>query len=665
MARRRLESRRWRRAAVVGFVGRRERCTASALESLDRSRSSASSRLRVWLRVSCAMARTIGPQRAAIRRLCSSPSEREAPTSNTASIRDAVTFACCPPGPEERLARSSTSDSGTATPRAMRIGSSTGRNGSVAALPRERRNPPAEELYARKWPIFGVTMIGLFMALIDVTIVNISIPTLQRELDADVDTVSWVLNAYNIMFAVLLVGMGRLADQFGRRRFFLIGMSVFTVGSLMCALAWSIDALIVFRVVQAVGAGVLAPLALATTALVFPPRQRGLGLALIAVVANTAAALGPPIGGALVELASWHWIFAVNVPIGIAGVLLALRVMPESYDLTAHARVDWIGMALIGASVFCLTYGLVEANSWGWGSARIVGLLAASAVFAAAFAASQRFGRWPMLARSLVSNRQFMGGSVAFMLFAIGVMGPLFLAVIAFVTMWGYTPLEAALAVSPVALLGMAVSPVVGRFADRVPPRAIAVPGVVAMAAALLWLAGLPAEPDYLEVVAPLTLMGIGMGAVFPSVSVGTMGSIPGQELGVGSGIVNMSRQVGFALGVAILVAVFTGIVDDRAPDAREHANAVLARAGYPEGRRAEVVNRALGSRAQEGAEGFQPRTAAEREVAGIGADAARDAFAGGFRVAALIVLLAAPFALAMRRRPADAHAAAAAAGGG
>src|SRR3982751_4091912 len=141
------------------------------------------------------------------------------------------------------------------------------------------QSPPLEDLYAHRWKIWGVVMIGLFMALIDVTIVNISIPQLQRDLDASVDTVSWVLNAYNIMFAVLLVSMGRLADQFGRRRFFLIGMSIFTLGSLLCAVAWSVHALIGFRVIQAVGAAVLAPLALATTALVFPPRQRGLGLA--------------------------------------------------------------------------------------------------------------------------------------------------------------------------------------------------------------------------------------------------------------------------------------------------------------------------------------------------------------------------------------------------
>src|SRR5919202_4038145 len=151
------------------------------------------------------------------------------------------------------------------------------------------RNPSPQELYAHRWRIWGVVMVGLFMALIDVTIVNITIPTLQHEFDAPVDTVSWVLNAYNIMFAVLLVSMGRLADQFGRRRFFIIGMSIFTVGSLLCAISWSAHVLIGFRVLQAVGAGILAPLALAMTALIFPPRQRGLGLALLAVVANTAA----------------------------------------------------------------------------------------------------------------------------------------------------------------------------------------------------------------------------------------------------------------------------------------------------------------------------------------------------------------------------------------
>jgi EmrB/QacA subfamily drug resistance transporter len=531
-------------------------------------------------------------------------------------------------------------------------------------VPRERRNPPSEELYARKWPIFGVTMIGLFMALIDVTIVNITIPTLQHEFNAPVDTVSWVLNAYNIMFAVLLVSMGRLADQFGRRRFFIGGMAIFTVGSLLCALSGTIHALIAFRVLQAVGAAVLAPLALATTALIFPPQQRGLGLALLAVVANTAAAIGPPVGGLLVEYASWHWIFLVNVPIGVVGVLLALRLMPETYDVSSTQEVDWYGMVLLGGSIFCLTYGLVEANRHGWGSTEIVSLFVAAGVLTVGFAMSQRRGRFPMLAPSLLRNRQFMGASGAMTLFAVAVMGPLFLAVIAFVNMWGYSQLKAALAVAPIALLGMIVSPIVGRNADKVPPRAMAVPAMLVMAAGLIWLGELPAQPDYLRVLPALILMGAGMGAIFPSVNVGGMGSISGQELGLGSGIVNMSRQLGFAIGVAVLVAVFTGVLNDRAPTARDRAEVVLQRAGYPAPKREALLKRVFFSRSEQASKRQKPRNAAENEVAGLAAGAARDGFGAGFRVAALFVLLAVPFALVMRRPPAAAHAAAAAAAG-
>jgi EmrB/QacA subfamily drug resistance transporter len=529
---------------------------------------------------------------------------------------------------------------------------------------RERRNPPAEDLYAQKWRIFGVTIIGLFMALIDVTIVNITIPTLQHEFDAGVDTVSWVLNAYNIMFAVLLVSGGRLADQFGRRRFFIAGMAIFTVGSLLCALSPSIHALIGFRVLQAVGAAVLAPLALATTALIFPPQQRGLGLALLAVVANTAAAIGPPVGGLLVDLASWHWIFLVNVPIGIVGVALALRVMPETFDLTATRQVDWWGMILLGGSIFCLTYGLVEANDKGWGSSEIVGLFVSAVVLGAAFATSQRLGRFPMLVPSLLRNRQFIGASGAMTLFAVAVMGPLFLAVIAFVNMWGYSQLDAALAVSPIALVGMVVSPLVGRRADSVPPRLMAIPAMVVMAIGLIWLGEMPARPDYLKVLPALILMGVGMGAIFPSVNVGAMGSISGQELGLGSGIVNMSRQLGFALGVAVLVAVFTGVVNDRGPVARAKAETLIEQAGFSPQRREQLLDRVFFSRSEQPSERVEPRNAVEREVVALAAGAARDGFGAGFRVAALFVLLAVPFSVVMRRPPAAAHAAAAAAAG-
>jgi predicted MFS family arabinose efflux permease len=489
------------------------------------------------------------------------------------------------------------------------------------------RNPRPEELYARRWQIWGVAMIGLFMALIDITIVNITIPQLQRDLDSPVDTVSWVLNAYNIMFAVLLVAMGRLADQFGRRRFFLLGMSVFTVGSLLCALSWSIDALIAFRVVQAVGAGILAPLALALTTLVFPPAQRGLGLALMAVVANAAAALGPPIGGVLVEFASWpwdagwHWIFLINVPI--------------------------------------------EADDRGWGSPLIVSLFVASALLAVAFAMSQRLGRYPMLTPRLVRNIQFVGASVTLFLFAIGMMGTLFMTVIAFVNLWGYSELEAALAVSPIPAMGLIVAPLVGRLSGRVPPRVVAVPALLSMAAGLLLLSEFPAEPSYGSVLGPLVLMGAGVGATFPAVSIGSMGSIRGQELGLGSGIVNMSRQVGFAVGVALLVAVFSGSVDDEIMIARQQVAALTRDSDLTSTERSRVTERALADPSDPETSVVEPATGIERRADRIVDEHVRDSFGTAFRVAAFVTLLAIPFSLTMRRLPTGVAAAEAVPAGG
>ena len=521
-------------------------------------------------------------------------------------------------------------------------------------------SPPAEYLYANKWRIWGVVMIGLFMALIDVTIVNISIPQLERDLGASVDTVSWVLNAYNIVFAVLLVSMGRLADQFGRRRFFLIGMSIFTFGSLMCALSPSVDALIASRIVQAVGAGILAPLALATTALVFPPAQRGLGLAMMAVVANVAAAIGPPIGGVLVEFAGWpwdsgwHWIFMINVPIGIIGVALALRVMPETRDPHAGSEVDWWGMVTLGVAIFCLTFGLVEGNQRGWGSPVIVGLFAAAVLFGLLFAVSQRYGKYPMLTRGLVHNRQFMGASTSLLLFGIGMMGTLFMTVLAFVNLWGYSELEAALAVTPVPLMAMLVSPLVGRFSDRLPPRAFGVPALIVMAIGLWALSEMPAQPDLWSAVWPLALVGLGVGATFPAVSIGSMGSIKGQELGLGSGIVNMARQVGFAIGVALLVAVFTGTIDNNVEQARKKVSALEQQ--VPPAARGRIERVAFFDQENPAAQRPQARTAVERRAQEVVDEEVRDSYAAAFRVAELAVLLAIPFSLTMRKKPSDVH---------
>ena len=520
-----------------------------------------------------------------------------------------------------------------------------------------RVNPPRYELYRRKWSIFAVTMVGLFMALIDVTIVNVSIPTLIRQEHTGITTVSWVLNAYSITFAVVLISMGRLADQFGRRKFFMLGMSVFTLGSLLCAVAPSIHALIAFRIVQGLGAAILVPLALAVTAMIFPPKQRGLGLSLLAVVANSAAALGPLIGGLILETATWNWIFAINIPVGIAGIVWAARVMPETYDLTATRRVDLLGMLLLGGAIASLTYALVEANNHGWGTPLILGLIGLSLVLGVAFGLSQRYGRHPMLTKGITGNRQFMAASGAFVLFGMGVVGVLFLAVIAFQTMWGYSQIGSALATMPIPISGLVVAPFVARRADRVPPRVMAVVALVVMSIGLFWLSFLPASDDYLKVLPALVFIGCGMGGSFPSINVGAMGSVAGEELGLGSGIVNSARQIGFALGIAVLVAVFAGTFDNHANAQRARADHFARALGVHHDSRHYLLERVFQDPNDNDYKPFSPQTSIGAATQSIADEAARASYADAFRVAALFVLLAIPLALLMRLNPAEAQA--------
>ena len=406
-------------------------------------------------------------------------------------------------------------------------------------------------------------MIGWAMSLLDVSIVNVTIPELQDELSTDIRTVTWVVNAYNIVFAILLVSMGRLADQFGRKRFFIIGLTVFTIGSGLCAAAWSVEWLIGFRVIQGIGAGILAPLGFAITVLVFPPHERGRGLALIAVVALVSSALGPVLGGVLVEIASWHWIFLINIPFGILGVLLCWRWWPETWDLTAGREVDVRGMLLLGAAVMFLTLALVEANPFAGDLPLWLSLMQAAILLGILFVWWERKAPNPLITPSLLKNRQFRSANIGMLLFGAGAIGSLLLLSLLFVNLWGYSQLEAGLAILPVALMGLVVWPFVGRAADKRAPGELAKPGLIAMALGMLIVSFLPSTADdafsYLRILPGLLLIGAGMGIGFPALNVGAMGAVAGPEVGLASGILNTARQLGAAIGVAVLIATFGG----------------------------------------------------------------------------------------------------------
>ena len=533
----------------------------------------------------------------------------------------------------------------------------------------ERRNPSPEFLYENKWRIFGVMMIGWAMSLLDIAIVNISIPTLQEEMSADIATVSWVINAYNITFAVLLVSMGRLADQFGRKRFFILGLTVFTIGSGLCAAAWSAEWLIIFRVVQGAGAGILAPLGFAITVLVFPPEHRGRGLALIAVIALVSSALGPVLGGVLVEIASWHWIFLINIPFGVLGVILCWRWWPETWDLSAGRQVDLRGMLLLGAAVFFLTVALVEANPFGGDLPLWLSLMQGAILLGVLFFWWERRAPDPMITPGLLANRQFRNANIGMLFFAAGAIGSLLLLSLVFVNLWGYTQLEAALGILPIPLCGLLAWPFVGRAADTRPPGELAKPALIAMAVGMLWVSFLPSTSDdawaYIRILPGLLMIGAGMGIGFPSLNVGAMGAVTGQDLGLASGVLNTARQLGAAIGVAILIATFGGALHAHMSwFADEEIEDIVDDWEIPAPLAGMVIQSTLHDYTGGTQERFKPEPGFDEQIIRQTAGSAREGFAWAFRQAALLVLSALPLMGALRRTPAQARAAAMAAAG-
>lgn len=515
----------------------------------------------------------------------------------------------------------------------------------------ERRNPDPESLYARKWPIFFACVVGAFLAYIDATIVNVSVPELQRAFDADVTTVAWVINAYNIAFAVPLVAMGRIADQFGRRRMILIGLAAFGLGSLLCAIAPSIEFLIAARVFQGIGASVLVPLSLATTIMVFRPEERGKGVAIQAVINNLGAVIGPVAGGLLLEYASWPWIFWINVPICVAAFVVVRRTVPETYDLGATRRPDVAGMSLLAGAVLALSVAVVQGNDWGWDSAPVLALFAAAVVLTIAFAISQRRGRYPMLPGTLARESRFLGAAGTFLLFSLGFMGTFFLVVVGMVELWGYSYLKAAMATLAVPAGAVVVAPFVARLSDRLPPRTLIVPATLATAGGILLLSDFPAEADYLGILPTLLLLGAGAGVMFPVGFAGGMDTLPGQEFGLGAGLLNASRAIGVAIGVAIIAAVFTAALEPRLDDARDAIRAEAAAANYPPAQTEALLDR-MRFDPERGARAEIPNPdAIQRDARRRSVDAATEAFGVAFIVAALAVLLSTFTILPLNRR--------------
>ena len=415
--------------------------------------------------------------------------------------------------------------------------------------------------------IVGVLALAVFMSSLDLFIVNLAFPYIGREYHGTgLDTLSWVLNAYTIVFAAVLVPAGRWADRVGRLRVFISGLAGFIVGSALCGLAPSVPALIAARVIQAAGAGLMVPASLSLLLASVPAAGRAKAIGTWSALGALGAALGPVIGGSLVQL-SWRWVFWINIPVGLVAIALAARIVPDSKDKHTRGRPDVAGAGLLALAVGMAAFALVKAPDWGWASGKFLGVLAAAVASGTAMIIRSHRHHSPVIELGLMRSRIFSGTFAASILYY-AAFGAFVLNSVEFLTgVWHYSAIRAGLAIGPGPLMVLPFARVVApRLATRLGgPGRVAVIGCLVNAGAMsLWLTQIQAHPAYLTHLLPAQLLGgAGVGLTIPSLlGAGSLALSP-DRFGTGSGVLNMARQVGTVLGVAALVAILAHVGQD------------------------------------------------------------------------------------------------------
>ncbi len=403
----------------------------------------------------------------------------------------------------------------------------------------------------------AIACAGAFLAFLDATIVNIAFPDISASFaGADRGELSWVLDGYFVVIAALLVPAGGLADRFGHKRIFLLGVAGFTVASLLCAAAPSLELLIGFRVLQGIGAALIAPTSLALVLDAFPAERRAAGVGLWGAAAAAAAAVGPTLGGALVELSDWRLVFLVNLPIGAAVLWLGRGRLRERPKLDSHLP-DLPGALMLALSLALVTLAIVEGNEWGWTAAATLGAFAAAAaLLGGVIWRSTRHPR-PIVEPALFAHRSFRIGNLGTLLFSAAFFSLILGNVVFLTSIWGYTVLQAGAATLPGPALSTIVAGPAGRLADRFGHRAVIVPGALFFAAGVMVLRSAGAEPDWLSLWLPgAVLTGIGIGLAFPTLGSAAVRDVPDERFATASAVNAAFRQVGAVLGTAILVAI-------------------------------------------------------------------------------------------------------------
>jgi EmrB/QacA subfamily drug resistance transporter len=485
----------------------------------------------------------------------------------------------------------------------------------------------------RKWWTLGAMCFALFMIMLDNTVVNVALPSIQRDLGASISGLEWTINGYTLSFAVLLATGGRLGDIFGRRRMFLAGVVIFALSSATAGFAVDETALVISRVVQGVGAALMMPGTLSIITDAFPPGERGKAMGTWAGVSALALAIGPVLGGFLTEHVSWRAIFYINIPVAIGAVTATLFAVRESRDTSVGREVDYAGVAVLTAGLTALVLALVEGNSWGWGSTSIIALLAVAAVALPIFVAVENRVRAPMVQFDLLSDRNFLGAVVVALIITFAMMGVFFFLALYMQDILGYTPLEAGIRFLPSTLMIVGIAPVAGRLADRFGPRWLIAGGLTLVAASLYSFSSIAVDSGYLELLPGFMLLGIGVAMTMSPMTSAAMNAVPVQKAGIAPGVLSMFRMVGGSLGIAVTGAIFQGLVSSRLGD-------LLAGSGVSAAQQSRISN-SLGSGSTEGAvSGLGP--AQVKQVQAAGSEAFVYALGHAMTVSAIVALIGA-----------------------
>jgi EmrB/QacA subfamily drug resistance transporter len=412
-----------------------------------------------------------------------------------------------------------------------------------------------------RWSALIVLCTGMLMIILDSAIVNVALPWIQRDLGFSQASLVWVVNGYLITFGGLLLLAGRVGDLVGRRRIFLIGMAVFTVASLLCGIAQTQETLVAARLLQGAGGALTSSVILGIIVTMFrEPEEQAKAIGVFSFVAAGGASLGLLLGGIITQALNWHWIFFVNIPIGIATFVLARRLVPHEEGIGLREGADIPGGALITAALMLGVYALLEAPRYGWASTRTLGLLALTVVLLAGFVAREATAQTPLVPLHIFRKRSIVGANAVQMLGVAGLFGMFFLAVLYLQRVLGYNALETGVAFLPVSgLIGALSLGASAKLSMRYGPVSVLIPGLVLMMLALLWFTQVPVDGNYLTDVLPtMVVLGIGAGLFFPSLTTLAMADVEPHESGLASGLINTSLQVGGSIGLAVLAGLAT-----------------------------------------------------------------------------------------------------------